>query len=116
MLNKKGNQMAAFKRFAIYQLPFENENVRDLTFMEASEIEAISDQYEFVAMIDARDLNHVFAISNCCGEDPKLETLIERVLPMHSISVGDIIHDLESDETWVVSNYGFDLINMKECA
>ena len=103
-----------FTRYAIYQLPFENENVRDLSFMTASEIERISDQFEFVAVIEARDLNHVFAISNCCGEDPKMETLIERVLPMHSISVGDIIHNLETDETWVVANYGFDLITMKE--
>lgn len=103
-----------FTRYAIYQLPFENENSRDLSFMEASQIEEISDQYEFVAIIEARDLNHVFAISNCCSEDPKLETLIERVQEMHSISVGDIIHNLETDETWVVSNYGFDLINMKE--
>ena len=105
-----------FKRFAIYQLPFENENSRDLSFMKPQEVEAISDQFEFVAVIEAKDLNHVFAISNCCGEDPKLETLIERIEEMHSISVGDIIHDLETDETWVVSNYGFDLINMKECA
>ena len=103
-----------FTRYAIYQLPFENENVRDLSFMTVSEIERISDQFEFVAVIEARDLNHVFAISNTCGEDPKMETLIERVLPMHSISVGDIIHNLETDETWVVANYGFDLITMKE--
>lgn len=104
-----------FKNFAIYQLPFENENSRDLSFMEPKEVEAISDQFEFVAIIQARDLNHVFAISNCCGEDPKLESLIERVQPMHSLSVGDIVHDLETDETWVVAMLGFDLINMKEC-
>lgn len=105
-----------FTRFAIYQLPFENENSRELSFMEPSQIEQISDQYEFVAIIEARNLNHVFEISNCCGEDPRLETLIERVQEMHSVSVGDIIHNLETDETWVVGNYGFDLINMKECA
>lgn len=99
-----------FKKYAIYQLPFENEHSRDLSFMEASEVEAISDQYEFVAIIEATSLDHVFLISNS-GE---YETLIERVQPMHSISVGDIIHNLETDETWVVANYGFDLINMKE--
>lgn len=103
-------------RYAVYQLPFENENSRELSFMEASQIEAISDQYELVAIIDGKSLDDVFYISNACSEDEKLETLIERIQPMHSISVGDIIHNLETDETWVVANYGFDLINMKECA
>jgi hypothetical protein len=115
MLNEKGNQMKTTK-YAIYQLPFENENHRDLTFMEASEIEAISDQYELVAYIDGTSLDNVFFISNCCGDDPKLETLIERIEPMSSISVGDIIHNLETDETYVVANYGFTKIDMKECA
>ena len=103
-------------RYAVYQLPFENENSRDLSFMEASEIEAISDQYELVAIIDGKSLDDVFHISNACGEVEGLETLIERIQPMSSISVGDIIHNLETDETWVVANYGFDLINMKEAA
>ena len=92
-------------KYAIYQLPFENDNHRDLTFMEAQQIEEISDQYELVAYIDGRSLDNVFFISNCCGEDPKLETLIERVQEMSSISVGDIIHNLETDETFVVANY-----------
>jgi len=113
MLNERGNAMK-FQRYAIYQLPFENENSRELSFMEASQIEEISDQYEFVAVIEARDLEHVFTISNCCDMDPKLETLIERVLPMHSISVGDIIHNLGTDDTYVVANFGFTKINMKE--
>lgn len=103
-----------FTKFAIYQLPFENENSRELHFMEASQIEEISDQYEFVAIIEARDLEHVFHISNACGEDEKLETLIERVQPMHSLSVGDIVHNLETDDTYVVANYGWSKINMKE--
>jgi len=114
MMNKKEIGMK-FTKFAIYQLPFENENVRDMYFMSPNQIEEISDQYEFVAVIEARDLEHVFTISNCCDMDPKLETLIERLQPMHSISVGDIIHNLETDETWVVANYGFDKITMKEC-
>jgi hypothetical protein len=99
-------------RYAVYQLPFENENSRELSFMEASQIEEISDQYELVAIIDAQSLDHVFLISNSCMH----ETLIERVQPMHSISVGDIIHNLETDETYVVADFGFTKINMKECA
>ena len=98
------------KKYAIYQLPFENEHTRDLSFMEASEIEAISDQYEFVAIIEAASLENVFLISNS-GE---YETLVERVQPMHSLSVGDIVHNLETDETFVVGSYGWWKINMKE--
>lgn len=105
-----------FTKFAIYQLPFKNENSRNLSFMDALEIEEISDQYEFVAVIEARDLEHCFYISNACGEDAELETLIERVLPMHSLSVGDIVHNLGTDETFVVANYGWSRINMKEAA
>jgi hypothetical protein len=101
-------------KYAVYQLPFEHEKSRDLSFMKPSEIEQISDEYEFVAIIDGKSMDNVFYISNACGMEPKLETLIERVEPMHSISVGDIIHNLETDETFVVANYGFDGINMKE--
>ena len=108
--------MTTLTRYAVYQLPFENENSRELTFMSASQIEEISDQYEFVALIDAQSLDHVFHISNACDMDEKLETLIERVQDMHSVSVGDIIHNLETDETYVVADVGFRKINMKECA
>jgi hypothetical protein len=101
-------------KFAVYQLPFENENTRELTFMSALEIEEISDQYQLVAHIDAVSYDGVFRISNCCGDDPALETLIDRAEPMHSVSVGDILHDLETDETVVVTNYGFARIYMKE--
>ena len=103
-------------KFAVYQLPFENENTRELSFMSALEIEEISDQYLLVAHIDAQSYDDVFRISNCCGEDPKLETLIDRAEPMHSVSVGDILHNLETDETVVVVNYGFAKIYMKEAA
>jgi hypothetical protein len=113
MMNKEGNKMT---KYAVYQLPFEHKNARDLTFMAALEIEEISDQFELVAHIDASSFDDVFRISNCCGEDPKLETLIDRAEPMHSVSVGDILHDLETDETVVVANYGFAKIYMKEAA
>ena len=47
MMNKKGNEMK-MTTYMIYQLPFENENCRELTFMSDKEIEEISDQYEIV--------------------------------------------------------------------
>ena len=103
-------------RYAVYQLDFEHPARRDVTFMEASEIEAISDEYDFVAIIDGRSLDDVFHASNCCGMDEKLESLIERVGDMTSLSVGDIVHNLTTDETFVCSSYGWTKINMKECA
>lgn len=123
MMNEKGNDMnqafnyalartVGIKRYAIYQLPFENENVRDLTFMSARQVEEISDQYEFVAIIDGRSLDDVFATSNM--GDPDRETLIERIQPMHSLSVGDIVHDLADDVTYLCENVGWTIINMKE--
>lgn len=109
------NRSYFFKKYAIYQLPFESVYARELSFMEASEIESISDHFELVGIIDGLNLNDVFMVSNCCGEDPALEARISRCGEMHSLSVGDIVHDLKTDETWVVGNFGFDLINMKEC-
>lgn len=99
-----------FTRFAVYQLPFENDNAREMYFMTPEQIEEISDQYELVAIFDARDLEHVFLISN----SGLYESLIERVQDMHSVSVGDIIHNLDTDETHVVADVGFRKINMKE--
>jgi hypothetical protein len=111
MMIKKGNEMK-MTRYAIYQLPFENEKIRDLSFMSSKEIEDISDEFEFVAQCDARSLDEVFRIANfVCEED---ESLIEVVGKMHSLSVGDIVHDLTTDETFVCANYGWEKIEMKE--
>ena len=104
--------MAKMTKFAVYQLPFENPKIRDLSFLKPTEVEAISDQFELVAQVDARSLDQVFRIGNFVSKED--ETLIQVLGEMHSISVGDIIHNLETDETHVVARYGFDKINMKE--
>ena len=104
------------KTYAIYQLPFENENVRDLSFMSAEQVEEISDQFRLVALIDGLSLDHVFETANCLEFMPERETLIDRVAPMHSISVGDIIQDTHTMQAYVVANYGFNTITMKEIA
>ena len=110
MMNEKGNAM--MNQYAVYQLPEESKFIRDLYFMKSDEIEKISDEYEFVARIDARSLDEVFRIGNfVCPEDDTLRTVIGS---MHSISVGDIIHNLDTDETYVVARYGFEPITMKE--
>ena len=57
-------------------------------------------------------MSEAFRIGNFVVEADS--TLIEVVGDMHSISVGDIIHNLVTDETHVVDKIGFVKINMKE--
>jgi hypothetical protein len=97
------------KRFALFQLPEESKFIRDLYFMDANEIAAISDEYRMVALIDGETLDDVFSIGNM-GPESK----IERVEPMHSVSVGDIIQDVIDNKTFVVAKFGFEEIVMKE--
>jgi hypothetical protein len=97
------------KRFALFQLPEESKFIRDLYFMDSNEIAAISDEYRMVALIDGKTLDDVFTIGNIGPESS-----IERVEPMHSVSVGDIIQDVIDNKTFVVAKYGFEEIDMKE--
>ena len=104
-------------KFAIYQLPETSASIRDLYFLKPSEIEAISDEYELVATVTAKSLEDVFQLGNFMGCDlDDNESKIEIHGPMHSVSVGDIIHDLDTDCTHVVERYGFARIMMKEAA
>jgi hypothetical protein len=109
-MNRKGNEM---KSYLVYQLPFENEKSRDVSFMNEKEIEAISDEFELVARVDARTLDECFRIANFVCEDDA--TLIEVVGKMHSLSVGDIVVDLETDQAYVCASFGWEKIDMKEC-
>ena len=104
----------AMTNYAIYQLPSDHACYRDLYFMDFLEIQAISDEFEVVARITARSMDKVFRIGNfVCEED---ETKIEVVGKMRSISIGDIVHNLDTDETFVCASHGWDMIMMKECA
>lgn len=107
MMIKKGNEMT---KFAVYQVPFENDLIRDVGFMSAEAIELVSDQYELVGYVDAVDLEQVFFYGNMQREKFTV------VGDMVSVSTGNIIHNLDTDETFVVENYGFKKINMKEVA
>lgn len=98
-------------QYAIYQMPESNPKIRDMYFMDAKEIEAISDEYEFVAAAKAKTLDDVFRIGNFVVESDRDSIAI--IGDMHSVSVGDIIHCLETDETFVVARYGFTKIEMK---
>jgi hypothetical protein len=100
-------------RYAIFQLPEDNANIRDLYFMTPKQIEEISDQFELVARVDARSLETVFRIANFVCEEDK--TLIEIYGEMHSLSVGDIVQNLDDDKTFVCAKVGWVEIQMKEC-
>lgn len=102
-------------KYAIYQLPEDNSRIRDMFFMSNMEIMEISDQYELVGTIEADNLNQVFRIGNfeCNAEELARVNSFDT---MHSISVGDIIHNLHSGETWIVGRYGFDRFEMKVAA
>ena len=60
------------------------------------------DHYEIAAYIKAADLDEVFQIGNIGPEDN-----IERMGPMHSISVGDVIVDTFYNVAWYVDSFGF---------
>jgi len=102
----KGTKM----NYALYQVPFENDLIRDIRFMNPLQIEEVSDQFELVATVEADSLDQVFHYGNM--KRSKFNVVGEMV----SVSVGDIIHNLDTDETHVVDNYGFIKITMKECA
>lgn len=107
-MNEKGNQM---KTYLVYQLPFEHSLKRDVPILETFQIKELSDEYVVVAEIKASSLDEVFRINNFVSEkDMHNLTFLDE---MHSISVGDIIVDVEEDKEYVVANYGFDRIEMK---
>ena len=94
-------------RFAVYQLNSDDARMRDMYFMSAEQIVAITDDYELVATIDANELEQAFTVGNIGAE-----ARINRVAPMRSVSVGDILEDLVTGKTYVVASFGFDGINM----
>jgi hypothetical protein len=58
--------------------------------------------YAHVADIEAGGLEDVFHIGNMGPEKN-----ITRYAPMHSLSVGDVVHKTESDSWFVVADFGF---------
>ena len=96
-------------QYAIYQIPFENDKIRGISFMSPQEIQEISDEYEFVDAIKANNLDDVFRIGNFVYEDDAQYRAV--VGQMRSISVGDIIQNIETNETVVVAMMGFEKID-----
>ena len=103
------------KKFAIYQLPEDNAKIRDLSFLNCDEIAEFSDEFELVGTIDANNINDVFRKGNgMCTEEEFGD--VHSFDTMHSVSVGDIILDIEEDRYLVVARFGFEPIDMKEAA
>ena len=69
--------------------------------------------YRVVARFDVTQLSDIFDLSNNpCIDNEIREKRIERVegQSMHSVSIGDLILDTESNEFYIVAPYGFDLL------
>lgn len=88
---------------------YDNHAIRELyldTIMSPTD-KAIADAfslYEKVAVIEADSLDGVFTVGNVGPEEN-----IERLAPMHSVSVGDIIISEVGDMAYVAP-YGFNRI------
>lgn len=102
-------------KFTVFQINLSDEQydthaIRELyldTIMSPTDkaIAAARDLYEKVAVIEADSFDGVFRVGNIGPEHD-----IERLAPMHSISVGDIIV-ADSNEVVYVAPYGFNPIN-----
>ena len=65
--------------------------------------------YRKVARFDCASLDKVYDLSNNPHYiDEDREQFIDRIKPMHSVSVGDLVFDTESNEFYIVAPFGFD--------
>lgn len=105
-------------KFRVFQINLSNDQIDEVntskdypdfykkylatTFRPTAEaIVEARDMYTEVAVIDARNLEDVFNIGNIGPED-----CIQRIKPMHSISVGDVVIN-ELGIASVVASMGF---------
>lgn len=98
-------------KYTVYQInlsdkDYENRDLREMyldTTMNptAKAIEKAKDLYKRVAEIDASDFQEVFEIGNIGPIE-----CIQKIRPMHSVSVGDIIVR-EDGVTMFVAPFGF---------
>jgi hypothetical protein len=102
-------------KYTVFQInlsdeQYDNNVVREMyldTIMGPTDgaIAAARELYEKVAVIEADSFDGVFQVGNIGPEQN-----IERLAPMHSLSVGDIIV-ADSGEVVYVAPYGFNQIN-----
>jgi hypothetical protein len=107
-------------KFTVYQInlsnaQYENRDLRELsldTIMDPTPeaIQKAFSLYEKVAEIETKDFEGVFEVGNL-GPKTKLGESITRFLPMHSVSVGDVVVR-EDGVTKFVAPYGFTTVNI----
>lgn len=93
-------------KYSIYQINLTDEQYEDKVVLETyrgvqfgCSVESVMTAkplYSKVAVIDAEDLEQVFTIGNI-GPEGK----IERIAPMHSVSVGDVVVDTNGFASFV---------------
>ncbi|MFZ9071130.1 MAG: hypothetical protein ACO2Z7_07680 [Burkholderiaceae bacterium] len=110
-------------KFTVYQINFTDEQENEintsesrpafyLTYLDTimsptdEAIAAARDMYKKVAVIEADSFDGVFQVGNIGPEQN-----IERLAPMHSLSVGDIIV-ADAGEAVYVAPYGFNPITL----
>ena len=101
----EGGHMETAKRFPEYHASMETR----LRGAEGYKPE-FAKHYDAVCGIDAEDLEEVFHIGNMGPEEK-----INRIAPMHSISVGDVVVDMIGD-AYIVDSFGFEKIDFDEVA
>lgn len=101
----EGGHMETAKRFPEYHASLE-------TMLRGAEgyKPEFAKHYDAVCGIDAEDLEEVFHIGNMGPEEK-----INRIAPMHSISVGDVVVDMMGD-AYIVDRFGFQKIDFDEVA
>jgi hypothetical protein len=93
-------------KYSVYQINLTDVQYDDAVIVEAyrgvsfncsvESIMAAKPLYSKVAVIEAEDLEQVFTIGNI-GPEHK----IERIAPMHSVSVGDVVVDTNGFASFV---------------
>lgn len=116
-------------RYTVYQVPFKvmqslSNDGKPIPFLYRGN-DASDSEYEFtresardlyarhgyteVARFDVQKLDDVFDVSNNPYRDEdERESLIDRIKPMHSVSIGDIIFDSVAEKHYIVAPMGFD--------
>lgn len=119
--------MPNLKTFAIYQIPFNPEAFEAINKEGWSALDRFKDQerqqsfsvkgseefvvtdsvfFHQVCNIDAEDLEDVFRVGNMGPENQ-----IERIQEMHSLSVGDVVVDMDNGQSFMCNPFGFERIN-----
>jgi len=102
-INLTGSQIALINESKGKLPDFYNRYLKATEFPKKEAIQAAYTDYELVAIIEANNLDEVFAIGNGMGD----QNAITRLGRMKSVSVGDIIVDEDGKEVFV-DTFGFE--------